>query len=108
MSFPRSTRASRVETSTHADADIEDIISQSVENWGETQAAVYYEAISTAIRRLGAYHDIGRLRNDLFPGCRSFPVEQHVLYYRIHRHVVIVLRILHRRMNPRGLVREDV
>lgn len=38
---------------------------------------------------------VGRLREDLRPGLRSFPVGQHVIIYRIEDADVLILHVLH-------------
>jgi toxin ParE1/3/4 len=40
---------------------------------------------------------MGRERDDPRPGLLSLPVEHHVLYYRLRRDVIEVVRILHER-----------
>jgi toxin ParE1/3/4 len=39
---------------------------------------------------------MGRLRPEFGDGVRSFPVENHVIYYR-HEHEVLIARVLHGR-----------
>ena len=50
---------------------------------------------------------IGRLRDDLFPGCRSVQVEQHVIYYDLPDDTTIfVRRILHARRDASAALRD--
>jgi toxin ParE1/3/4 len=104
MSSPNGPGARRVITSPQADLDIEDILNHSIDTRGESQAAAYYKRLQQALRGLETFASIGRRRDDLFGGCRSLPVEQHVVYYRIDGVTVRIARILHRRMNPRAHV----
>lgn len=108
MSSPSGSERRRYRTTSAADADLEGIVAESLESWGERQADAYYIAIVAAIRRLGDYPEIGRERDDLFVGCRSHPVEQHLIYYRIARSGILVFRILHKRMKPAGRVTGDI
>ena len=43
---------------------------------------------------------IGKARDDLGVGLRAWPVEHHVLYYRVSENLVEVVRILHERVDP--------
>ncbi len=50
----------------------------------------------TAFSLLAEQPRMGRLRPEFGDGVRSFPVENHVIYYR-HEHEVLVARVLHGR-----------
>ena len=69
------------------------------------QRDAYTEAMATAFNELGAFPSLGRARDEVFPGCRSHPVEQHVIDYRIETRRVRVLRILHAQMAAIGRVK---
>jgi plasmid stabilization system protein ParE len=56
------------------------------------------------MRGLGVFPELGRPRHDVGPGCRSLPVGQHVIWYRIEKGTVRILRILHARMDATGRV----
>lgn len=43
--------------------------------------------------------DLGVLRSDILPGLRSFPCDHHVIFYRVGKSTVTILRVLHERMN---------
>ena len=78
-----------------ARTDLSDIVLFIRQHWGRQQQRADKSFIDRALARLGAYPEIGRDRGDLSPGLRSYPVERHVLYYRIRADHVRVLRILH-------------
>ena len=88
--------------------DYEDIRVYTVQAWDEDQWVTYRTALNRGLQTLGDHPNIGRARADLPPGYRSYPVEQHIIYYRVLPHMVRVMRILHRRMDasralrPRG------
>jgi toxin ParE1/3/4 len=82
------------------------ILVYSLNQWGEHQHDVYEAALDQALETLGAYPLIGRARDDLVPGYRSFPVERHVIYYYVTEAAVMVVRILHGRMDARRALRE--
>lgn len=54
---------------------------------------------------LSRWPRIGRLRTDLRAGLRSYPVGSHLIFYRVTRVDVVIVRILHGRRNlPRCFV----
>ncbi len=38
--------------------------------------------------------EIGRIREELFPGVRSFPIKRYIIYYRVAANSVEIIRIL--------------
>ena len=102
--IPMSAHRRRVISSPRAELDHEDIVVSGEQRWGEEQAVAYSYLIDAAVVRLGSFPEIGNPRDDVFPGCRSVPVGQHIVYYRIMGETVRIVRILHRRMNPHAHV----
>lgn len=89
----------RLELSLRAIADLDDIRDFSVERFGAARAILYLDAIERAFRRLLAHPEIGVLRDDLGAAVRSYPVEQHRIYYVTRRERVVVRRVLHKAMD---------
>jgi toxin ParE1/3/4 len=87
-----------------AESDLRFILQHSLETWGERQRDEYAEAMRAAFVGIGTFPGIGRSSEDVAPGCRALPVEQHVIYYRVEEHTVRILRILHARMGTKGRV----
>jgi toxin ParE1/3/4 len=79
--------------------DFRSILAYTTSQWGTTQRDEYRAAMNRALETLGANPEIGKAREDLSPGLRSYPVEHHVICYRIVRNTVRVLRILHEKMD---------
>jgi plasmid stabilization system protein ParE len=65
----------------------------------------YDAALIRAFDTLGDNPQIGRARDDLFPGCRAYLVERHIVYYALFEPTLVVLRILHTRVNARQAFR---
>ncbi|MFN8594363.1 MAG: type II toxin-antitoxin system RelE/ParE family toxin [Thermomicrobiales bacterium] len=82
-----------------AGRDIRDIRGHTLKYWGEDQDAVYYVALRNALDVLRDQPDLGRPRDDLRPGMRSHRVHRHAVYYVTEGDRIIVLRILHQRMD---------
>lgn len=90
-----------------AERDLENIALYTRRSWGGKQHANYRTAIDHAFRMLAEYPRSGRPRNDVFPGCRSIQVEQHVIYYHQPEATeIVVRRILHYRQDASAAVEE--
>lgn len=87
MTTPRRRRLPVV-LSPKAKDDQQSILLHGITTWGEAQAAAYEAALDRALEHLGTYPDIGRRRDDLAPGMRGLPVEQHLILYRVETDAV--------------------
>jgi toxin ParE1/3/4 len=90
---------SRVELASPAAADLLDIVRYTHQRWGGAQAQSYREELELALEHLSLTPDVGRKRDAIAPGLRSFPVVQHVAFYIQRKDKILVLRILHPRMD---------
>jgi len=84
-----------------AQDDFEAIRLYTRQEWGDQQEAIYKAAILQALTTLGENPALGRLRRDLADDLRAYLVRQHVIYYRATDDAVIIVRILHGRMDAR-------
>ena len=96
----------RLVLSAEADDDLADLLNQSVMRWGEEQARRYAQAIERAFALLSNNPNLGRLRADLQPDLRSYPVQRHIIVYPLRDDTLIVMRILHGRMDITRALRE--
>jgi len=81
-----------------ADADARGIWDYTAEHWSEDQADRYVDTIRDACRDLAAGHKSGRpvaMRH----GYLKYRVESHSIYYRLEDTILIVVRILHTKMD---------
>lgn len=85
--------------SPRARADIEDIWSYTVGQWGERQAEIYLRLLQAAADAVASDPEIGQTCDDVRPGYRKYRVGSHVMFYRINPNAVVVVRILHQRMD---------
>lgn len=88
-----------LDLSRRARNDIRSSILQSLLEWGEEQEARYAAALDRALAALADNPYLGRARDDLAPGCRTFPVEQHLIVYEVRPTAIWVARVLHQRMD---------
>ncbi|HEX9625872.1 MAG TPA: type II toxin-antitoxin system RelE/ParE family toxin [Acidiferrobacterales bacterium] len=60
---------------------------------------LYYDSLKNCLELLGENPGIGTNADDLRPGYRRFVHESHVIFYRETAHGVLIVRILHKRMD---------
>ena len=89
----------RFVVSPRAQADLDDIWDYTVEQWGVRRAEIYARLIMAAVDAVAADPHVGRACDDVRPGYRKYPVGSHVLFYRVVDEEIVVVRILHRRMD---------
>jgi toxin ParE1/3/4 len=98
--IPMSARRRNYWLAPRAKQDLKEILVYTERHWGKLQRGVYRDALRGGCETLGDNPRLGDAKNDLGAGLYSFPVEHHVLYYRINEDVVEIVRILHERMDP--------
>ena len=87
--------------SLYAEKDIEQILAYTLKTWGINQFHAYRTRIAQSLDTIGNDPKVStsRRRDHLFPGCRSYACEKHVIFYREKDEQVEVVRILHQRMD---------
>ena len=91
----------RLDFARQAQRDLDDILQWSLEVWGAAQQDRYAAALERAVALLLEQPNAGRAREDLGPGYRVYPVEQHRIFYKVTGRTIRVIRILHHRQNTR-------
>jgi len=82
-----------------AEEDLFKIISTTIESWGSAQAKIYAQTMEVALLKLAQYPDLGKERNNVHNGARSFPIEKHIVFYQASEKGIDIARILHQRMD---------
>lgn len=82
-----------------AAADLLEIVRYTKRKWGQVEAQHYRDELELALQQLSLAPDVGRKREAIAPGLRSFRVAQHVAFYIQQKDKLTILRILHPRMN---------
>ena len=80
--------------------DVEEILEYSVINFGTDQAQHYFEALKECIELLADNPGIGHGAEDILPDYLRFPFKSHVIFYKMFTSSILVVRILHERMDP--------
>ena len=96
----------RLRLSHDADDDLADILEYTIQTWDEDRAESYKMTIYRACRELAEFPSLGRLRDDLGEGVRTYVVGQHVVVYRSSETDLIVSRIIHVRRDIERALRD--
>jgi toxin ParE1/3/4 len=83
-----------------AQVDFTDILLYTRQLWGEEQRDRYEAILTQAIAALADYPETGTRCPQLFSACRAHPAQRHVIFYRIRRNEIEIVRILHERSDP--------
>ncbi len=89
----------RLVVSAAARADLKSIARYSEREWGKARKKQYLSAIRRRVTLLRHRPEIGTTRQDVGTGYRSVLVGRHVIFYRIESEGVVIVRVLHQRMD---------
>ena len=84
-----------------AENDLDSIMDFSFQKWGAKQSLIYLDGLEELAQNLANFPDLGTDRTRLFKGLLSFPYLSHVLFYTKQPHGITVVRVLHKRMEPK-------
>jgi toxin ParE1/3/4 len=82
-----------------ADEDIQEIATKTLTTWGFEQARIYIETLHKTMLMLAANPSLGKSREELFTEAKSFPVGQHIVFYKRCFDGIEVARVLHQHMD---------
>ncbi len=83
-----------------AKRDLADIGAYTLRKWGGAQKKRYLAQIREGFVALQQTPGIGAPREGIAVGLRAYPVGEHVVYYRETGTGLVVIRVLHRSMDP--------
>jgi toxin ParE1/3/4 len=81
--------------SLSAEHDLEEIFDYTVREFGIDQAITYVSDFEEVFASLAAHPELGRKRDEIRNGLRSFIKNRHIIFYRIFKSHLIIVRILH-------------
>ncbi len=88
-----------VRLSAKARADFHDIVVATAEQWGDEQAERYALGLTAAIERLAEHPDRYPVAGPRWPGVWRLRAGRHILFFREAARSVMIIRILHERMD---------
>ena len=80
--------------------DLEGIWVYTYETWGEDQANSYIYDLDNGFQALAAKPEKGLPCDDIREGYYRYLVGKHIIYYKVIKKGIEVVRILHQRMDP--------
>lgn len=83
----------------HAAADLRNIIRHTRQTWGLKQARRYRQELELSLKRLAELPSMGRQREEIAPGVRSFRVAEHIAFFTPRKGGITILRFLHPSMD---------
>ena len=86
--------------SPRAETDLAGIADYTIESFGVEQARQYRDDLEACFRNLVRNPRLGRRVEWLAPGLRRFEHRSHVVFYAEHEEGVLIIRVLHARMDP--------
>jgi toxin ParE1/3/4 len=89
----------RLQLTEIAQADLKSIRRYSERRWGSEQTGHYLSALQNTMKRLAAGTTASRARDDLRPGLQMVASGRHCIFFEPDEHRVLVIRILHQRMD---------
>lgn len=88
------------EFTARAAADLQEIARYTRKTWGIEQARRYREELEIALQKLSLNPNVGRQRDSIAPGVRSFRVAAHIAFYIVQQSDrITILRLLHPSMD---------
>lgn len=88
-----------VRLSPRAETDLADIAEYTIETFGVEQARRYRDDLEACFLSLAHNPRLGRIVEQLAPGLRRFVYRSHVVFYNEHKWGVLIVRVLHARMD---------
>jgi toxin ParE1/3/4 len=89
-----------VDYTDKAENDLAGILRFSLSKWGAKQANRYLDGLEQLTASLAEQPAMGSGCEDLASGLQAFPYQSHVLYYLVEPTRLVIVRVLHKRMNP--------
>lgn len=85
---------------THeAQLDLKNIGQYTEKEWGKVQRNSYLKQLDSAFKRLAKYPQMGTRVDEILLSARSMPEGYHNILYQEQYDFVLIIRVLHGRMN---------
>ncbi len=79
--------------------DIEGILTRSMLDFGLERTETCFQSLTQCLKLLGDNSEMGSTVDEIRPGYRCFLHESHAIFYTSREHDVLIIRILHKRMD---------
>jgi toxin ParE1/3/4 len=92
--------------SKKAITDLEEIWLYTINQWSIDQADRYYNLIFDEISFICKNPQTGNQRDDIRKNYRAAKVKSHLIFFKVEKNVVHIVRILHERIDVRNRLNE--
>ncbi len=82
-----------------AQIDLEQIWFYTFNQWGVEQADIYLKLLLNRFSWLAKHPLLGKNREDIKPGYRSFPEGMHLIFYTVSNSSITIIGIVHQSMD---------
>ena len=89
----------KIHKTARAERDLIGIWNYSFRQWSEAQADEYLDQLDAGIGVLTKNPELGVRRDEVRAGYRVLFIGSHAIYYTVTRTKVLIVRVLHERMN---------
>ncbi len=91
----------KLHLSPAAAEDLENILRYTLDTWGENQFEIYLATFQQTFDVILADPEcpFSKERNELFQECRTIPSGHHIVFFRVRKGNIEIVRILHKRMD---------
>ena len=79
--------------------DLDAIAAYTIEKWGINRLESYVGSLTESFQRVADNPSLGREREDIHPGYRSFPVGSHIVFYVEDGNFINMIGIPHKSMD---------
>lgn len=90
--------------SAKASSDIEYIIRESISQFGKEQTNKYYISLKNCLQTLSTNPNIGLHIDWLRPNYLKFPHKSHIIFYKVEKNGVFIVRVLHKAMDAQSKI----
>lgn len=80
--------------------DLSEIWDFTAERWDQHQAQIYVIELKAALERIAARPERGQACDEIRTGYRQYAIGSHLIFYVESEGGIVVVRILHQRMDP--------
>lgn len=87
--------------SVAAQSDMRSIARYTIARWGADQATRYAQGLHACFQTLAGNPEMGRTCDAIGSGLRRHELGRHVVFNRLKRGGILILRVLHQQMVPR-------
>lgn len=96
----------KVRSSLQAKRDVASILLYTEQHWGTVQRQRYRVMLRESFTVIGENPFLGTPIHPSSPEFRRHPVDEHVVFYRVHENFIEIVRVLHYRMDTSLLIGE--